>query len=222
MKTNEMTKGQFGDIIAKFAQKFPLDADKDKVQKALDDKNHPLWKIIATCFIAVTTILREVMTIACEAIQGKKTKDCFTDKKRYYYRDGDLDSWLLKEQGEEKGGSFKVFGLERTATFKDTVKEFLGEQSDDIAVLSKILRDRGHTTTPTRIEDLIERQEKGEDVGLRTDGWANFFFVEGKDDEVFVVSAYRCGDSQWYVSVFSLGIGDRWSAGYRFFLRKAL
>jgi hypothetical protein len=81
-----------------------------------------------------------------------------------------------------------------------------------------MLKEHGCITTLPTIESLIERQEGGQNVGLRTDGWANLFFVEDKDGSVSVVYALRRG-GRWCVDVDRLGSGDVWDADDRFFFR---
>ncbi len=170
--------------------------------------------------IIVKSVLAFVMTIAVPAVAGKKTRDCFTNKTRYYYRDSDLDGWLPEDQKEQAGGKFSVQQLNMPGTFKQAVESFLGV-TGEIPVLAQTLRDRHCITTLPTIESLIERQEAGENVGLRIDGYANFFFVEekaeeGKEPSVSVVNALR-SDDRWNVNVFSLDLGDEWNAGHRFF-----
>lgn len=167
----------------------------------------------------VTSIIALVKKITTPTVPDKKTSDCFTNKTRYYYRDADLDNWLPKNQSEQIEGKFSVIGLTKDGTFKQVVESFLGAMGD-IAYLSKALKERGHTTTLPVIESLIERQEAGEDVGLRTDGWWNFFFVEDSDGSVSVVDADRRG-RRWIVLVDRLGSDDVWGVGRRFFFRNS-
>jgi len=47
-----MTKGQLAQLGAKFLQVLPLDADKDEVQKVIEDENDPMWVAIAKRFTA--------------------------------------------------------------------------------------------------------------------------------------------------------------------------
>ena len=165
----------------------------------------------------VISLLTLVKTITTPAVPDKKTSDCFTNKLRYYYRDSDMDSWLPKNQPEQPESNFSVQQLGQPATFKQAVESFLGV-AGDIQTLSQTLKDRGVVTTLPTIESLIERQENGEDVGLRTDGYANPFFTEDKVGSVSVVRADR-RDCQWRVYVYGLGNGLVWDADGRFFFR---
>lgn len=163
------------------------------------------------------SLLTLIKTITVPAVAGKKTSDCFTDKSRYCYRDPDLGAWLPKNQPDQPERNFSVQQLSKDGTFKQAVESFL-ETSGDVETLAGLLKERGCTTTLPVIESLIERQEGGEDVGLRTNGYANFFFVEDKDGSVSVVRAYRSG-GRWRVGVRRLGDGGVWGADGRFFFR---
>ncbi|MEK7669495.1 MAG: hypothetical protein AAB350_02820 [Patescibacteria group bacterium] len=166
----------------------------------------------------VQSLLALVKVISTPAVAGKKTSDCFTDKSRYYYRDSNLDAWLPEDQPEQTESKFSVQKLTQNDTFKQVAESFLNLDQGDIATLAQLLKERGCVTTLPTIDLLIERQEAGEDVGFRTDGWANFFFVENKDGSVSVVNADRY-DGQWLAYVSRLDDDNVWDAGHRFFFR---
>lgn len=165
----------------------------------------------------VPPLLQFIKIVKQVAVKGKKTSNCFTNKLRYYYREANLDDWLPKSQPDQAESGYSVRALTRPATFKEVVESYLGI-TGDVVTLSSALKERKLTTILPAVEALIERQEGGEDVGLWTNGWANFFFVEDKDGGVSVVRVRRDG-SRWNVSVFRLGNEDRWDAGRRFFFR---
>jgi len=151
------------------------------------------------------------------ATPKKSTRDRFKDDKRYYYRDSDLDTLLPAVQEERGETSISSLRLHQPATFKQVVEEVLKEEGD-IEKLAKLLKERRHTTTLTQTEELVERQESGEDVGLVTNSYANFFFVEDKEGCVSVVVVYRDPDrGRWDVGVYRLDRGNRWGADDRFF-----
>ncbi len=158
-----------------------------------------------------------IKTTATQAVTGKKTSDCFTNTSRYYYRDEDLDCLLPSNQFDQTDSRFSVLQLTENSTFKRVVERFLGV-TGDIAHLSQTLKERGHTTTLPTIESLIERQEAGEDVGIRTDGRGNFFFVEGYYGGVLVIRVDR-DRIQWQVSLYRLGFDFTWNVNCRFFFR---
>lgn len=167
----------------------------------------------------VASIITLVKTITIPAVAGKKTSDCFMDKSRYYYRDTVLNNWLPNNQSEQIEVKFSVIRLTKYGTFKQVVESFLG-QTGDIQTLSRLLKERGHITTLPAIELLIERQEAGEDIGLRNDGWWNFFFVEDSDGGVSVFRANRTG-RHWHVAIHRLWSGGVWLADHRFFFRNS-
>ncbi|OHB01610.1 MAG: hypothetical protein A3A96_02995 [Candidatus Zambryskibacteria bacterium RIFCSPLOWO2_01_FULL_39_39] len=179
--------------------------------------------IEGTAEIVVKSVLSLVATVKVAIVGAKKTADCFIDKTRYCYRDADLDGWLPEDQSIQPESKFSVQRLNTPATFKQAVESFLGV-TGDIPMLAKTLRERGCVTTLPTIETLIEQQEGGQDVDLRTNGYANFFFVEekaeneGEEPSVSVVSADR-GGGQWGVSVRRLAHDSEWDTEDRFFFR---
>jgi hypothetical protein len=192
------------------------------VRAFLEGKAEIVMKKVEEAAVSLLTLVKTVVT---PAIAGKKTSDCFTNKSRYYYRDSNLDARLPKDQPSQTESKFLVQKLSQNATFKQAVESFLGVSGEiTVPVLAQMLKSRGHVTTLPVIESLIEQREAGEDVDLRTDGRANFFFVKNKnaeDDEegsVSVVYVLRRG-RPWGVGVGSLGRGFVWFAAYRFFFR---
>lgn len=165
----------------------------------------------------VLTLLGLVKMIRLRAVHGGKTVQYFINKSWCYYHDKNLDNWLPKNQPDQAESTYSVQRLTRPATFKEAVESYLGI-TGDIATLAAALKERKLTTTLPAIETLIERQENGEEIGLRTENWANFFFVEDKDGGVLVVDARRDG-SQWCVDVRRLEDGHYWLVENRFFFR---
>ena len=166
--------------------------------------------------IVVKNILSVFKSVAIEAVTEKKTVDCFTDKKRYAYRDENLDTLLSEIQAAQPAGRVTAHQLTWGAKFAEMVQGLLGTTETDLAVLSRLAIQTGHVFTLPQIEALIECQEAGEDVGLRTDGWANFFLVLNKEECVSFVDAYR-SVRRWNVYLYPLGHGDVWGAGSHFF-----
>jgi hypothetical protein len=186
-----------------------------KVRLVLEDKAEIVMKKVEEKI--VLALLGLVKNITLGAVAGKNTAGCFTSKSRYYYRDGNLDNWLHENQPYQAESGYSIQQLTRLAPFKEVVESHLGI-TGDIATLAGALKERKVTTTLPAIEALIERQESGEDVNLRTDGYANFFFVEDKDGGVSVVYVSRV-DGQWCVVVYGLGRGYQWNTELRFFFR---
>jgi hypothetical protein len=202
--------GFSADHITKFGQ---LGEGLQQIIAYLDGKAEIVLKKVEEIIV---TILSFVKTVSFPEIAGKKTGKCFICK-IFGYRDNDLDNWLPKNQPNQPEGKFSVQQLAKGSTFKKVVESFLGV-TGDINFLAKTLKEQNHTTTLPVVESLIERQESGEDVGLLTNGWGNFFFVEDKDGSVSVVNARRFG-GQWSVRVCRLAYVCEWRGGARFFFR---
>src|SRR3989344_8146451 len=157
---------------------------------------------------AVRLVHQTLKIVNVGAVKSQKTAGCFTTA-RYSYRDSDLNKFLPENQPDQAGSQFGVLGLTEPATLKEFVESVLGTQGG-LKTPAKLIKERGLTTTLPTIEALVERQEGGEDIGLRTDGWANFFFVDNEGGKgVSVVLVCRRG-VRWSVCQFSLGYGGRW------------
>ena len=222
-RMKEITNRQAFEMGGQVAEKLTqLGADGDKVQSAIEKEDHPFWSDLAKHFgQKIKSVLRSLgKVVAVPATEAKPTADCFTNQARYYYRDDDLDKFLPKNQSAQDASQFAVCELTETATFQQVAESVLGV-SGDIQTLSKLLIQHGHTTSLLAIEALIKRQESGEDVGLLTNGWANFFLVENKDGSVSVVCVHRLAGG-WSVLQSSFGCGYGWAAGRRFFFRNFL
>ncbi|MDP2837877.1 MAG: hypothetical protein Q8O53_01190 [Candidatus Moranbacteria bacterium] len=73
-----------------------------------------------------------------------------------------------------------------------------------------------HLSTLEDIAGLIETQPNGKSGFLLNNGWANIFYVEGKNGDVFAVDVdWRSGNREWYVRDWKLDEVGHWSAGYR-------
>ena len=164
----------------------------------------------------VQNILSVFKSVTIEATAEKKTTDCFTDKKRYYYCDPNFDNLLPEIQEAQPAGEITAHRLAREAKFVEMVQGLLGTTETDLAVLSRLAIQTGHVFTLPQIEALIERQETGEDMGLRLDSWANFFLVLNKNGSVSVVGMGWYGGG-WSVFLNPLGRNEVWNVGCRFF-----
>ena len=73
-----------------------------------------------------------------------------------------------------------------------------------------------HLSTLEDIAGLIEAQPGGKSGFLLNNGYANIFYVEGKNGEVFAVRVrWLSGDRRWRVRGWRLGEGGGWRAGNR-------
>lgn len=182
------------------------------------------WEVavkgVTTIIQKVTDLLKLVKEVAVGATDQKKVSELFIGK-RYYYRDPNVDSWLPKMSPAAGEGKLSVYQLEKEMKFKEVALAILGiddSLASGVDVARGLIEDR-RTTAPAQIQNLIERTDAGEDTGLRTDGWGNFFFVENKEGGVSVVRVGRSGDGRWSVGVRRLDYGGRWRVESRFFSR---
>lgn len=166
-------------------------------------------------------LLVPLTIVTVPSIKGKKTKDCFRDKSRFNHREKNLDIWLPETQPRQVKSNFSVRQLVQETTFKQTVEDFLGI-TGEVKNLAQALKSRRAVTTLAVIESLIERQEYGENVGLRTDDRTNFFFVEEnekkEDSGISIVGVGRyCG--KWRINISRFSYRGVWHDGNRFFFR---
>jgi len=71
-----------------------------------------------------------------------------------------------------------------------------------------------HLSTLEDIAGLIEAQPGGKSGFLLSNGYANVFYVEGKNGEVFAVSVTWDSDNrEWFVFDWELGESGKWFAG---------
>ena len=164
----------------------------------------------------VAPLLTIVRTVTTSVVAGKKTRDCFTNKLRYLYRDPYLDAWLPANQPEQMRSNFSVQQLNRPATFIQAAEFWLGMKNMNMEAIPLCI-----TTLPT-IESLIERQEGGEDVGIGTNGYANLFFVPDGRGGIILVAAVACGNGYWNIYVKLLSYKSLWRDGHRFFFNQPL
>jgi hypothetical protein len=134
----------------------------------------------------------------------KKTKDIFKGDD-IYYRDSDLDKWLLKEWNDIELGEVSSFPT--SGTFQETCEKHVHTKDG-----KELLK---YSFTLPQIEEIMKDPEK---YALKTDGWSNLFLVPDKYGGVSVVDADRDG-GRWGVSVYGLGDDSVWDDDNRFFFR---
>lgn len=73
-----------------------------------------------------------------------------------------------------------------------------------------------HLSTFEDIAGFIEAQPEGKQGFLLNNGYANIFYVEGRNGEVLAVDVrWRSGNRQWSVYDWRLDEYGKWYAGYR-------
>ena len=166
------------------------------------------------------SLLSIITSTSLGAVAGKPTKKCFAGS-YYVYRDGNFDRWLPVDQPQATPCEITTLASAKDAIFVRWASTILGiSASTPTKTLGSLLIERGHTMTLVQVENMVGRTENGEATGMRTDGYANFFFVEtsNEDDPVSVADVLRDG-SRWGANVDRLGRGGRWRVGFRLLVR---
>ncbi|MFZ2555947.1 MAG: hypothetical protein WAZ27_01190 [Minisyncoccia bacterium] len=182
-------------------------------------RKEPTWQKKVTLSSSTLELIRASNLGQTES---KKTRACFSGK-LWVYRDGNIDGWLTKEQSVRSAGSVGVYQLQnpKGTTFREMALAATQTTSgpSDEGIVAR-LKELGFTLTLPEIENMVERQESGEEVGLRTDGYANFAFVENAGGGVSVLYFYL-RDRGWCAYVRGLGYDRRWFAEDRLLLRNS-
>lgn len=169
-----------------------------------------------------------VKTVLLGATLAKNTPDCLVGE-IYGDRDADIDRLLRKTQAACKASKVSVYGLAKDMTF-GTMARAVVKVGESVALdrVGTLLKKRKHTLTLPQLDQMVEKQEKffngregGEDVGLRTDGWGNFSFVENEDGSVSVALVDR-DDGRWHRFVAPLGDFSVWDRGNRLVLSNSV
>ncbi|MDE1919493.1 MAG: hypothetical protein KGH56_02215 [Patescibacteria group bacterium] len=78
----------------------------------------------------------------------------------------------------------------------------------------------GYTLTSTLVESLINRAKRGEETGLQTDYYGNFFLVStGNSENPVLVGDFDHVDGAWHSRTFHLSDDNLWDANSRFLVR---
>jgi hypothetical protein len=228
MSGNTLSLGQQANFHAAVIKALPRNISPEAAL-AWEKNGDKLTEALASALCPLATPTTKLPTLVLHKatnigdVEGKKTKECFSGN-IWGYRDGDIDRWLPAGQPAQAGGPVGVYQPQKQegTTFREMAAATLQVGSGTaLELLGKALKEQGRTFTLPAVEALVERQESGEDVGLRTDGYANFFFVEDSDGSVSVLRAYRRGD-RWVGFVDRLDYGFRWRAGRRLLLRNSV
>ncbi|MBI5004000.1 hypothetical protein HZC00_02825 [Candidatus Kaiserbacteria bacterium] len=214
--------GPFADLAVKLNSE-----DSDEWEAALGTflRKEPTWVggAVANVEKVKPPTLVLIQTATLGKIEGKETRSCFAGA-IWGYRDSDIDRWFPARQIAQTAGSVGVYQLQnpKGTAFREMALAALKASPDTSNdQLAKMLKERGLTFTIQAIERLVERQESGEDVGLRTDGYANLAFAEDANGSVSVLRVGRSVDG-WGAYVYRFGDGGRWRAEYRLLLRNSV
>ena len=216
--------------IHRLLRKLPrkhLGLVRDVVHKLGGDDGEAVHESLVTALrekpapVVKDPTLTLVTSVLLTATSAKDTSECLVGDP-YGYRDPDIDRRLRKTQLAKKASKVSVYGFAKGMTF-GTMARAVVKVGEDVSLdrVATLLKKRKHTITLTQLEQLIERQERGEDVGLRTDGWGNFAFVENEDGSVSVVDVFRGADG-WGRDVYPLAYDDVWRRGHRLVLSNSV
>ncbi len=227
MSGNTLSLGQQANFHAAVIKALPRDiTPQDALSWEKNGEKLAAALASALCPLATPTAkpptLVLVKTTPLGEVAGKKTSKCLTGK-RWAYRDSDIDRWLPAQQPAQAACQVGVYQLQNSqgTTFREMAAAALKIGSGtSLDLLAKALKENNLTFTLQAIEQLVERQEGGEDVGLLTNGWANFAFVEDSDGSVSVLYVNRLG-GRWFGIVDRLDRDDGWFAEYRLLLRNS-
>ena len=202
-------------------QNVPLDLDEETMNNWMGDPEGTKKFLSGLKSKKMTLPLFSVVaTTNLGAIAGKPTKRCFAGS-HWRYRDSDFDSWLPANQPNADECVIATLAPANDWTFAEVAATILGiGAGTDVALLGKALIENGHTMTLAQAEEMVEKTERGEKTGMRTDGYGHFFFVETGDRKNPVSVGFVRRDGRgWDARVLSLGFGFRWCAGDRLLVR---
>jgi hypothetical protein len=111
------------------------------------------------------------------------------------------------------GSVITVLTPNKAANFAEWFSSILGVSPDTPSQkIGDLLVAGGHVVSPAQIEEMKQRTDRGENTGMRTDGWGNFYPI----DSVSVARVSRNGaDRPWLADVHWLSRDFRWRAGRR-------
>ncbi len=156
------------------------------------------------CSFTETALLRPVESTAIPA----RTKSF--DPKRFYKNRKGLYVWSTFEECLDIRSREKV----ASAPERTYVSLELMQRAYDTAIRAGL--PKHHLSTLEDIAALVEAQRGGKKGFLLNDGWANIFYVEGKNGEVFAVDVcWGAGTREWCVLDWGLDVLGDWNAGRR-------
>jgi hypothetical protein len=167
-------------------------------------------------------IRTDVTIVETPELSATPTNECLTGS-IWGYRNLLFDTLLSKHQKATKTGTAAALATTREWRLIKAARAILGVTTNDVKKLGNLLIKGGYTLTLKQVQDLVERTEAGEATGLKTDGYANFFFVEtGNEDEpvlVGIVDHRHVRDVIcWDANIDHLDGGRYWSVERRLLL----
>ncbi|MHB0865337.1 MAG: hypothetical protein ACYC1Y_00290 [Minisyncoccota bacterium] len=150
-------------------------------------------------------------------VPGKKTAHCFTGSE-YEVREPAIDRDFMEYQPETAPRSLMVRRVAYATPPCEWAASILGVSEDaPIDALELFLQGGNCLLTLPQIEMVVTLTNSGVYTGVRLDGWGNFAFVQGKNDEVMVVHFHSLLHGLWGVRVNPFDLMFPWPSGSHVF-----
>lgn len=155
----------------------------------------------------------DVTTITIASRKAKPTGNCLLGRRWKVRRPGFIDRLPVSQPGTP-ACPIAVLHPPLSWTFQKAASVILGiPASTPSTEMGLWLIERRHTLGLPQIEELVERVERGEEVGMNT-GWGSFFFTPTRDEEdpvavVYVQNSMR----RWMGILHEFSSGNRWNSG---------
>lgn len=148
--------------------------------------------------VVETTLLKPVATATTAARTEPIDLDqFFRIRPGLYLWDSFRERFDLGASSQSRVGRPYVASLLKSSAFDRNICQELPES---------------HLSTPEDIAGFIEAQTSGEKGFLLTNGYANVFYVLGKNGQIVAVSVRWSSDNRaWYVHDYGLGEGCEWN-----------
>lgn len=140
------------------------------------------------------------------------------------------DNFKLKKDGgicSFLGDNFKDWFLSGDGKIEEPITEQvlryakLRKSSLDSPIIKELGGEEKAETSLTEIFSLMEKQSKGEEGVLLTNGWANIFYVKGRAGMLRTVDVFWCDDG-WGVDADEVSDPFSWSDDDQVFSRNPL
>lgn len=157
----------------------------------------------------VEPLLTIITVTRIEPVNSKKTSECFVSSK--YVRAVDLDVLLPVEQPPSRACTITALAPQRPAAFREWAQSLLvsAPLGATLRELGELLVKRGHLMTFAQFETVIIEAADGARNGVRTDGIANFCFVENHKKRVSLISAV-CATERWFIDMHRFEYDFAW------------
>ena len=209
-------------LAAAILQELPQDIPQDVALWWIDNKT-ALSRVLRKALVPQvetvvpteelrTSFLKPLCTIDVSAQEAFRAADFFKDKGQ---PDG-IKFWLgdnFKNHFLKGLGKIKLYVLVATLNVYT-----LREVSVNGPILTALGGDNLAKTSLAYVAQLIKAQPQGQEGVLLTNGWANIFYIEDDNGELWAVGCYGySGGGGWRVNAYPVADPSWWSADYQVF-----